>query len=222
MRRLIIVGAVLVGGLLTSTGTAAAHVIATPGTVPQGSDAEIAFHVPDEEESASTTKLQVTFPADHPIASVTAQAMPGWHITIDKVELARPMDSDDGPVTEAVSTITWSGGAIAPDTFADFAVSLDPVPTGTDRLVFKAVQTYDNGDVVRWIDTSTPGGAEPEHPAPTVTVRAADPVRTASITSVAAASDSGFGVAGVLVGLVIGLVALALASLALWRTRRSR
>jgi uncharacterized protein YcnI len=220
MRRQIIVGAVLASGLLAGAGTAAAHVIATPGTVTQGSATEIAFHVPDEEESASTTKLQVAFPADHPIASVTARAMPGWHITIDKVRLARPMTSDDGPVTEAVSTITWSGGTIAPDTFADFTVSLEPVPSDTNRLVFKAVQTYDNGDVVRWIDTSTPGGAEPEHPAPTVTLRAAaHGAASTSVTAAPAAAGPGFGV---LAGIVLGLAALALAAVSLRRTRGSR
>ena len=32
--------------------------------------------------------------------------------------------------------------------------------------MFKALQTYSNGDIVRWIDLQQPGQSEPEHPAP--------------------------------------------------------
>jgi periplasmic copper chaperone A len=45
-------------------------------------------------------------------------------------------------------------------------VSVGPLPSDVDSLVFKALQTYDNGEVVRWIEEETPGGAEPERPAP--------------------------------------------------------
>ena len=50
-------------------------------------------------------------------------------------------------------------------------MSVGPVPD-VDKLEFKAVQTYDNGDVVRWIDPVVEGEEEPEHPAPTVMVTA--------------------------------------------------
>jgi uncharacterized protein YcnI len=219
--RLVIIGVALVGGLLAGAGTAAAHVVVAPGTVTPGSVTEISFQVPDEEDNASTTKVEVTFPADHPIASVVPKVLPGWTIRIDKTALAQPLKSDDGPVTEAVSKITWSGGRITPGTFEDFTVSLGPLPSGTDRLVFKAVQTYSNGHVVRWIDTSTPGGVEPEHPAPAVALQAVDPVvRTASTSPVVtgATSNSPLG----LIGLVVGLAAGVLATLALRRTRGSR
>jgi hypothetical protein len=87
-------------------------------------------------------------------------------------------------------------------------------------LVFKAVQTYDNGDVVRWIDTSTPGGAEPDHPAPTVTLRvAAHAAATSSVVAAPAAAGPGFGE---LAAIVLGIVALAMATVSLLRTRGSR
>ena len=44
----------------------------------QGSYTKIAFRVPDEEDSAATTKLEVTFPTDHPVASVEVRPVPGW------------------------------------------------------------------------------------------------------------------------------------------------
>ncbi|QUQ63177.1 DUF1775 domain-containing protein [Kutzneria sp. CA-103260] len=215
-KRLGVLGSIVVGGLLAVTGSAYAHVTAQPGTATQGSYTKIAFRVPNEEDKASTVKLEVTFPTDHPIASVEVKDVPGWTAQIDKSTLATPLKSDDGPITEAVSKITWSGGSLAPDHFAEFEVSMGPLPTDTDKLVFKAVQTYDNGDVVRWIDTSAPGGAEPEHPAPTVQLTAKNASTAAAVTPTAdtnSTSDSSlplaFGIAGIVIGLAAGGLAVA-------------
>lgn len=223
MRRLVrfgAAGAVVVGGLLMATGTASAHVTAHPGSAAQGSRAQIAFHVPNEEDTAVTTELEVVFPADHPLASVSAQAMPGWTIHTDKTKLARPLKSDEGEVTDVVSKITWSGGNIPPGTFDDFEVSLGRLPTDTDKLVFKAVQTYSNGDVVRWIDASSPGGAEPEHPAPTLELTPVDPVVRTAATATAPRPDAPTPVGlmvSAFVGIGLGLIAMVLAGLALRR-----
>jgi uncharacterized protein YcnI len=219
MRRLVIVGAAVAGGLLGITGTAAAHVVTTPGSATQGSVASISFQVPDEEDTATTTKVEVVFPADHPIASVDVKVMPGWHVTLTHTKLARPLESDDGPVTDVVSRITWSGGSVAPGTFEDFTVSLGPLPTDTDRLVFKAIQTYSDGDIVRWIDTSAPDGVDPDHPAPTLRLTPADPVvRTAAALPAATQSSPDMPLGAI--GIVIGLLASVLAAFALRRTRR--
>ncbi|HEX5404551.1 MAG TPA: YcnI family protein [Pseudonocardiaceae bacterium] len=220
MRRLVIVGAAVVGGLLGITGIAAAHVITTPGSATQGGFADVSFQVPDEEGTATTTSLEVAFPANHPIASVDVKAISGWHVAVAYTKLAKPLVSDDGPVTEAVSRITWSGGSIAPGRFEDFTVSLGPLPTNTDHLVFKAIQTYSNGDVVRWIDTSTPGGAEADHPAPTLRLTPADPVvHTVVAQSTAAPSTSNSSLA--VIGVVVGLLGCLVGAVALRRTVRS-
>ncbi|WP_232241252.1 DUF1775 domain-containing protein [Kutzneria sp. 744] len=210
-KRLGVLGTIVVGGLLAVTGSATAHVTAQPTTAAQGSYSKIAFRVPDEEDNAATTKLEVTFPTDHPIASVETKAVPGWTVQVDKAKPAKPVKSDDGDVAEVVSKITWTGGKVTPDTFEEFEVSLGPLPTDTDSLVFKAVQTYDNGDVVRWIDTT----AGAEHPAPTVklTPKAAT---TAAVTPAAAATSSTsdttlplvFGIAGIIIGLAAGALAM--------------
>jgi uncharacterized protein YcnI len=220
MRRLVIVCAAVACGILGITGTAAAHVVTVPGSATQGSVADVSFQVPDEEDTATTTKVDVVFPANHPIASVDVKALPGWHVTVAHTRLATPLPSDDGPVTEAVSRITWSGGSITPGTFEDFTVSLETLPTNTDLLVFKAIQTYSNGDIVRWIDTSTPGGAEPDHPAPTLQLTPADPVTrivAASQTVPQSTSDMPLGA----IGIAVGLLGCVLAAFALRRTRRS-
>jgi uncharacterized protein YcnI len=223
--KVIAVGAVVVGGLVAGIGTASAHVVATPNTATQGSMAEISFQVPNEETSANTTELEIAFPTAHPIASVVAKTLPGWHIQVDKVTLTKPLMSDDGPVTEAVSRIIWSGGKIAPDNFEDFTVSLGPLPINTDRLVFKAIQTYSNGDVVRWIDTPTPGVAAPEHPAPTVTLLSDDPLLRSASTNLDTADPSPYGPTEFpveVISVLVGLVACVLAAIALRRTRSRR
>jgi periplasmic copper chaperone A len=38
--------------------------------------------------------------------------------------------------------------------------------------VFKALQTYESGEVVRWIEETPPGGEEPEFPAPVLKLTA--------------------------------------------------
>ena len=87
-----------------------------------------------------------------------------------------------------MSKITWSGGSIAPGTFQRFPVSLGPLPE-TASLEFKSVQTYSDGEVVRWIETVTPGGDEPERPAPTLTLVAATDDEAAAATTAATLPD---------------------------------
>ena len=46
---------------------ALAHVTINPGSAEKGGFTKIAFRVPNERDKASTTKLEVTIPADHPL-----------------------------------------------------------------------------------------------------------------------------------------------------------
>jgi len=52
-----------------------------------------------------------------------------------------------------------------------FAILAGPIPAGGKQLVFKAVQTYANGEVVRWIEIRHAGEPEPAHPAPVLDVK---------------------------------------------------
>src|SRR5258706_12152464 len=132
---------------------AQAHVTVNPDQATQGGFTRIAFQVPTESDTASTTKLDVFLPTDHPVASVSVMPVPGWTIAVTTSKLATPLTDDDGnKITEAVAQITWTAsadGAIKPGQFQEFAVSLGPLPQ-TDQLVFKVLQTYSDGSVVRW------------------------------------------------------------------------
>lgn len=211
-RRVSAVGALCALALVTLVGIASAHVIANPGTAQQGKYTKISFRVPNERDTASTTQLEVNFPTDHPIASVETRAVPGWTSTVQKTKLDKPIKTDDGEISEVVSKITWTGGKIPPGSFEDFDVSMGPLPTDTDELVFKALQTYDNGEVVRWIDPPAQGSPEPEHPAPAVKLVPAS-ANQAAVTAATAPGDgqSSTGTWGVvlgIVGIVLGVIGI--------------
>lgn len=165
-------GAVAGAGVLALAGPASAHVVVQPSSAARGSYSTISFEVPNEQEHADTTKLQVFFPTAEPLAWVATQPVPGWKATVSTVKLAKPLTTDDGRVTRAVSSITWSGGRIAPGQFQQFPLSVGPLPDKASGLTFKALQTYGKNEVVRWIDTARPGAPEPAHPAPVLKLTA--------------------------------------------------
>jgi uncharacterized protein YcnI len=166
--------AVLAGATVVLAAVPAfAHVTVQPNTAAKGGYSTVDFKVPNERDAASTIKLEVNLPADHPISSVSVQPVPGWTAKVTKSKLSTPIKTDDGTIDEAVTKITWSGGKIAPGQFQQFPVSLGPLPSDTDSLSFKALQTYSNGEVVRWIEIPQDGQAEPQNPAPTLKLTAA-------------------------------------------------
>jgi uncharacterized protein YcnI len=91
---------------------------------------------------------------------------------VAKEKLATPVKTDDGEVAEGVKTITWTAGSeadgIAPGQFRDFPLSVQIPGKAGDTLTFKALQTYSDGRVARWI-----GAPDADQPAPQVTVTAA-------------------------------------------------
>jgi hypothetical protein len=110
--------------------------------------------VPNERDDAATVQLDLRFPEGQTLTNVTAAATPGWTATVDP------------------NGIVWKGGPLTGENEValQFTATL---PAGVDRLEFRALQTYDNGDIVRWIESTPEGGPEPEHPAPVLTVGAA-------------------------------------------------
>ncbi|MEU0160056.1 YcnI family protein [Streptomyces sp. NPDC006261] len=173
--RIAIAAGVAASSVLLLAGPAAAHVTVQPqGEAAKGGYATLNFKVPNERDQASTVKLEVNFPADHPLSSVTPEAVPGWKIAITKGKLDKPLEVHGRKITEAVTKVTWTadGSEIAPGYFQQFPVSVGRLPEDADQLVFKAVQTYDNKEVVRWIEEPK-GGEEPDSPAPVLKLTAA-------------------------------------------------
>jgi uncharacterized protein YcnI len=167
----VVVGAVVALVFVGVCASAAlAHVTVNPKEASQGGFTKLAFRVPNERDNAGTTKISVQLPPDHPIAHVSVRPVPGWTAEVKKKTLTTPVKTESGEVTEAVDTITWTGGQIEPGQFQEFEISAGPLPTDTNELVFPAIQTYSNGEEVAWIEKPTPGGPEPDHPAPVLTL----------------------------------------------------
>ncbi|MFJ8151423.1 YcnI family protein [Streptomyces sp. NPDC094468] len=230
LRRAATVTALTAASVLVAAGVASAHVTVHPESYAKGAtDGVLTFRVPNEENTASTTKVQVYLPTDHPVLGVLVSPRDGWTAKVTTTKLKTPVKTDDGTITEAASEITWTGGKIGAGQFEDFDVAFGQLPEDTGRLTFKTLQTYSDGKVVRWIEEPADGADEPENPAPTLklTAAGADTASTApagsgaKATANTSADDStarGLGIAG----LIVGVLGLAAATFAFLRTRGAR
>ncbi|WP_314409619.1 YcnI family copper-binding membrane protein [Streptomyces kroppenstedtii] len=235
--RIAATGVVAASAVLVLSGPAFAHVSVQPeGTAAKGGYATVNFKVPNERDKASTTKLEINFPADHPLASVMPQPVEGWNVKVTKSKLDKPLELHGEKINEAVTKVTWTadGKGIQPGFFQKFPLSIGALPEDADELVFKAIQTYSNDEVVRWIETQEKGGEEPEAPAPVLALSAAtddhhgsaaadddadedaDDAKAAASTTEAASADSSDTTARVLgvVGIVVGVAGVAFGVLA--------
>ena len=158
-------------GTLILPAAADAHVTVQPATAPAGGFTRLDLRVPNERDDAGTTKLDVKLPPG--FLSASYEPVPGWRVKVTREKLAKPIKVEGFDVTEQISRITWTGdgkqGVIAPGQFQDFGLSV-AMPKGKpgSKLTFKALQTYQGGEVVRWI-----GPEDGDQPAPTVTLTAA-------------------------------------------------
>jgi uncharacterized protein YcnI len=212
----VVAAAAVSAALWLSAATAWAHVSIQPPTAAQGGFSTLSFVVPNENDAADTVRFEVQLPPGHPIASVAVQAKPGWRHAVTRTKLAQPIQTGDGEFTEAVTTVTWSGGVIEPGEFDEFTLSAGPLPTDVATVSFKALQTYSDGQVVRWIDEATAGGPEPEHPAPTLTLTKSD---TGADGSASNGDDDSTARALGIVAVVAGILGLVCGAAALVRSR---
>lgn len=152
---------------------ASAHVGVSSTDAAKEGFGKAVFRVPNESDTATTTKLVVTLPAETPFAFVSAGSKPGWSVDVKKDKLDQPTKVGDYELTEVVSTITWTadGDGIPLGQFDEFAISGGPFPDA-DAISFAAQQTYSDGEIVDWNQKQT-GVEEPEHPAPVLTLAAA-------------------------------------------------
>ncbi|MFI0987891.1 YcnI family protein [Streptomyces exfoliatus] len=174
--RVALAGGIALSSVVLLSGTAFAHVSVQPeGEAAKGGYATVNIKVPNERDNASTVKVEVNFPLDHPLTSVMPQPVPGWKAEVTRSKLSKPLELHGKTINEAVSKVTWTadGSKIGPGQFQQFPLSLGRLPEDTDQLVLKAIQTYDNKEVVRWIEEQKEGAEEPQNPAPVLKLSAA-------------------------------------------------
>ncbi len=206
--------ALVLAALLAAPAAAQAHVTLQPSNAPAGGFTRLDVRVPNEKEDAATTKVDVQLPAGFEFASY--EPVPGWTVKVTRSG-------------EEVSRITWTGdgeqGVVEPGQFQDFGLSLRmPEGEAGAKLTFKALQTYDDGEVVRWI-----GPEDADEPAPVVTLEAAgaaggghsEPAAAgAGEAQAAVTSEDGGSQALSIVALAVGALGLLAGLAALATTRR--
>ena len=216
-------------GALAVPAAAQAHVTVQPTSVPAGAETVLTVRVPNERDDASTVKVDVKLPPG--FVSASWEAIPGWSVRAVKQKLSKPVQTDDGPIDEQVGEIVWTAAdrkaGIQPGEFRDFPLSVVIPGKAGQTLTFKALQTYSNGSVVRWI--GAPGADEP---APRVeltsaTSAAADPgtrrrANPQPAPAAAASSDGGSSDTLSIVALIVGVLGLLVAGIAVAMARGSR
>jgi len=213
MRRAIAV-AVGIGVFLVAVPAWAHVTVSAPGATRGGSNQLITFRVP-VEKNVPTTGVTVALPTNTPITSVDVLPLAGWTHTEKTVKLARPVHTDDGDITEAVSQVSWKAqdGGLKPGEFGEFTIIAGQLPD-VASLTFATIQTYKDGSVVRWNEHAAPGTAEPENPAPVLDLAAphasGDDPATSTATAVAAPKS-----ASNTAPIVLAIIALVVAAAAL-------
>jgi len=192
---------ILLAGLaLVFVPNAMAHATIHPAKVKADSLARIVLRV-EGERSVPAVRVAVQLPRG--LTEVRVPQVPGWKRAVS------------GRV------VTWSGGSIGHGQFGTFTVGARFPDAGGKELAFPTVQTYANGEVVRWI-----GPASSERPAPrlrlTKAAKEPTPALPPSVT-IATVEDEDEDrtatwalAAGIALGLGLGLIGLAF----WWRRRR--
>lgn len=147
----------LAAAALVVPGAAAAHIQVTPTRVAPNDPVEFQLLVPNERDNA-TTQVRMQVPPG--VLAFSFADVPGWKRT------TKP--AADGSIGE----VMWTG-SLAPESFARFSF-LASTPDSPGTLSWKALQTYADGTIVKWI-----GAKGTDEPAAVTTVSADAPHQNA-------------------------------------------
>jgi uncharacterized protein YcnI len=165
VRKLILTTTAL--GALALPAAANAAVTLQPDAAPAGKFTRLDVRVPTER-SVATKRVVVDLPPGFAFASY--EPADGWRIRMTQRELVQPLVIDGQSFDHEISRITWTAESkadrIPPGGFQDFGLAVR-IPDGEpgEKLTFKALQEYADGEIVRFV-----GAADGENPAPQVTL----------------------------------------------------
>ena len=165
-KRRLAIATVVAGACALAPAAAQAHVSLHPNAIPQGAYVTVYVRVPNEVAHADISSVKIKLP--NGVLSALGDPPPGWSFDARTRKLAKPITTDDGVVGTEVTEVDFTGGHTPPGQFANLPLTLslpDSAKSGS-VLSFPTVQTYSNGEIVRWIDPS----ADDERPAPTIDI----------------------------------------------------
>jgi periplasmic copper chaperone A len=195
LRRLVVLVLATLTALAASVavaGVASAHVSVSSADAAPGGFGKLTFRVPNESETASTISLRIQIPQEAALASLRAQPVPGWTVTLTRSDLEEPLVNHGQEISTYVSVVEFravDGGGIRPGEFQEFSLSGGPFPD-VDEVAFPTVQTYSDGSESAWIEPTVDGQEEPERPAPVLSLAPSTPGDTADATTTATAEDA--------------------------------
>ncbi len=173
--RLIAAPALAGAALLFIAGPANAHVTVTPTTTAASAYTVLTVSVGHGCEGSPTTKVAIQIPEE--ILSVTPSRNPLWEVTKEKQKLAEPVtDVHGNEVTERDAVVVYTAKTPLLDGYRDaFELSVKLPEEEGKTLAFPAIQTCEKGETA-WAEIAAEGqdAEELEHPAPTLTITAAD------------------------------------------------
>ncbi len=228
LRHIVLPAAAVAGALALAVAPASAHVTVTPSTTAAGSYAVLTFSAGHGCEGSPTTKVAIRLPEE--IYAVTPTRNSFWETDTVMKRLSEPItDAHGNEFTERVEQVVYTARTPLPDGQRDtFELSLQLPDAEGETLAFPVVQSCQRGET-GWTEVAADGqdAEELEHPAPLVTITAAEgdghggeAVSTdAAGGEDSAGSDDGDGLA--LAGLGTGIVGIVVGGLALARTRKA-
>ncbi|MDA0162373.1 YcnI family protein [Solirubrobacter ginsenosidimutans] len=165
--------------------SALAHVTILPETSRPGQTGDFTFRTPNEREDSATVRLEVYLPAG---VSAEILSHDGWTA---------------GRIAGGVRWTADGENSIKPGRTEDFKLALGPLPD-QPRLIFKALQYYADGQVVRWIQEPT---ADAERPAAVLDLGGGAVVGTdATVDDQTGGPPWALIVAGAILLLIVGLL----------------
>jgi periplasmic copper chaperone A len=168
---------------------ASAHVTVIPAAARPGQTETLSFRVLNERANARTVRVMILVPGG---LNAAASDRPGW-TRVDRPGIF------DWRAKDAGAAISGAGAK-------DFEIRVGPLPH-RERVVFKALQYYSDGEIVRWIRAPE---ANAERPAPVL-----------QLTATGAPAGGGGGSSGAGFAVLGGLL-VAAAGVAAFRRRRAR
>jgi uncharacterized protein YcnI len=186
VKRRILTTCLLVTAFVVMTAIPAfAHLEADPDSVAPGTTAALGFnmeHGCGVGENSRAVELAMKVPSNVDI--VTIPAVAGW------------------TGSRAGAVVTWRGGPQPAHTPLKFSlVAKIPNTPGVD-LVFPAFETCQTG-TINWIEKTIKGEAEPEHPAPVVSITGKATTSTGATTTTVAPAKSSSSHTGLIVAVVV-------------------
>ena len=151
--RLPITAAAATAVALCVAGPAAAHVHTDPSAVRAGAEATVGFIIEHGCDESPTTKMEIQMP--------------------DGASGISGVDGNGFTAAVAGQVVTFTGGEVPDGTEASFQVTFT-APDEAGEVPVKIIQSCAEG-VNEWIEVAADGAAEPESPAPLLTVTAGAP-----------------------------------------------